>query len=207
MRGDVEAQRARGGEGDRAALVGGHRVDLDALARAHGGNTIRLTTRQTFQFHWVLREDIRPTIQGLHQVLLDTIAACGDDARGVMASADAADSDINAEVAALAKQLSDHVIPKTHAYHEIWYGEEKVASSADEEPFYGRQYMPRKFKIGFAIPPSNMYTTPPDLPREGPLLTPKANGQGVAQPMPGPSMGGPGGGPGMSMGAPGGMRR
>jgi sulfite reductase (NADPH) hemoprotein beta-component len=130
-------------------------LKIDELARAHGGNTIRLTTRQTFQFHWVLREDIRPTIQGLHEVLLDTIAACGDDARGVMATADAADSDINAEVAALAKQLSHHVIPKTHAYHEIWYGEEKVATSEGEEPFYGRQYMPRKFKIGFAIPPSN----------------------------------------------------
>ncbi|MDP9423117.1 MAG: assimilatory sulfite reductase (NADPH) hemoprotein subunit [Pseudomonadota bacterium] len=131
-------------------------LKIDELARAHGGNTIRLTTRQTFQFHWVLREDIRPTIQGLHEVLLDTIAACGDDARGVMATADAADSDINAEVAALAKQLSDHVIPRTHAYHEIWYGEEKVATSdEEEEPFYGRQYLPRKFKIGFAIPPSN----------------------------------------------------
>jgi hypothetical protein len=59
----------------------------------------------------------------------------------------------------------------------------------------------------FAIPPSNMYTTPPDIPREGPLLTPKANGQGVGPPAPGPSMGGPGGGPGMSMGAPGGVRR
>jgi len=130
-------------------------LKIDELARAHGGNTIRLTTRQTFQFHWVLREDIRPTIQGLHEVLLDTIAACGDDARGVMATADAADSEINAEVAALSKQLSDHVIPKTHGYHEIWYGEEKVATSEEEEPFYGRQYLPRKFKIGFAIPPSN----------------------------------------------------
>jgi sulfite reductase (NADPH) hemoprotein beta-component len=130
-------------------------LKIDELARAHGGNTIRLTTRQTFQFHWVLREDIRPTIQGLHEVLLDTIAACGDDARGVMATADAADSEINAEVAELSKQLSDHVIPKTHGYHEIWYGEEKVATSEEEEPFYGRQYLPRKFKIGFAIPPSN----------------------------------------------------
>jgi sulfite reductase (NADPH) hemoprotein beta-component len=130
-------------------------LKIDELAQAHGGNTIRLTTRQTFQFHWVLKDDIRPTIQGLHEVLLDSIAACGDDARGVMATADAADSDINAEVAALAKQLSDHVIPRTHAYHEIWYGEEKVASSDEEEPFYGRQYLPRKFKIGFAIPPSN----------------------------------------------------
>jgi sulfite reductase (NADPH) hemoprotein beta-component len=130
-------------------------LKIDELAQAHGGNTIRLTSRQTFQFHWVLREDIRPTIQGLHEVLLDTIAACGDDSRGVMATADPEDSDVHAEVASLAKQLSDHVIPKTRAYHEIWYGEERVATSENEEPFYGRQYMPRKFKIGFVIPPSN----------------------------------------------------
>jgi sulfite reductase (NADPH) hemoprotein beta-component len=59
-------------------------------------------------------------------------------------------------VAALSKQLSDHVIPKTRAYHEIWYGEEKVATSeGEEEPFYGRTYLPRKFKIGFVVPPSN----------------------------------------------------
>lgn len=130
-------------------------LKLDELARAHGGDQLRLTTRQTFQFHWVVKEDIRPTIQGLHEVLLDTIAACGDDARTVMATANPQDSALHAEVAALSKQLSDHVIPKTRAYHEIWYGEEKVATSADEEPFYGKQYLPRKFKIGFVIPPSN----------------------------------------------------
>ena len=130
-------------------------LKIDELAQARGGNTIRLTTRQTFQFHWVVKEDVRPTIQGLHEVLLDTIAACGDDARGVMATSDPADSAVDAEIAALAKQVSDHVIPKTHGYHEIWYGEERVATSADEEPFYGRQYMPRKFKIGFVVPPSN----------------------------------------------------
>jgi sulfite reductase (NADPH) hemoprotein beta-component len=130
-------------------------LKIDELAQAHGGNTIRLTTRQTFQFHWVVKEEIRATIQGLHDVLLDTIAACGDDSRGVMATADPADSDVHAEVAALSKQLSDHVIPKTHAYHEIWYGAERIATSENEEPFYGRQYLPRKFKIGFAVPPSN----------------------------------------------------
>jgi sulfite reductase (NADPH) hemoprotein beta-component len=130
-------------------------LKIDELAQAHGGNTIRLTTRQTFQFHWVVKEDIRPTIQGLHEVLLDTIAACGDDARGVMATSDPADSAIHAEVAALAKQVSDHVIPKTRGYHEIWYGQERVATSDEEEPFYGRQYLPRKFKIGFVVPPSN----------------------------------------------------
>jgi sulfite reductase (NADPH) hemoprotein beta-component len=130
-------------------------LKVDELAQKHGGNMIRLTTRQTFQFHWVVKEDVRPTIQGLHEVLLDTIAACGDDARTVMCTADPADSDIHAEATVLSKQLSDHVIPKTRAYHEIWYGAEKVASSDEEEPFYGRQYMPRKFKIGFAIPPYN----------------------------------------------------
>jgi sulfite reductase (NADPH) hemoprotein beta-component len=88
-------------------------------------------------------------------VLLDTIAACGDDSRGVMATSDPADSRVHAEVAALAKQVSDHVIPKTRGYHEIWYGEKRVATSENEEPFYGRQYMPRKFKIGFVVPPSN----------------------------------------------------
>jgi sulfite reductase (NADPH) hemoprotein beta-component len=130
-------------------------LKIDELAQKHGGNTIRLTTRQTFQFHWVVKEDVRPTIQGLHQVLLDTIAACGDDSRGVMATSDPSDSDVHAEIARLAKDVSDHVIPKTRGYHEIWYGEERIATSEEEEPFYGRQYLPRKFKIGFAVPPSN----------------------------------------------------
>jgi sulfite reductase (NADPH) hemoprotein beta-component len=130
-------------------------LKIDELARAHGGDQIRLTTRQTFQFHWVVKEDLKPTIQGLHDVLLDTIAACGDDARTVMATANPEDSALHAEVALLSKQLSDHVIPKTRAYHEIWYGEERVATSEEEEPLYGRQYLPRKFKIGFVVPPSN----------------------------------------------------
>ncbi|PSJ41931.1 assimilatory sulfite reductase (NADPH) hemoprotein subunit [Allosphingosinicella deserti] len=130
-------------------------LKIDALARAHGGDQIRLTTRQTFQFHWVVKEDLRPTIQGLHEVLLDTIAACGDDARTVMATANPEDSAVHAEVAVLSKQLSDHVIPRTRAYHEIWYGEQKVATSEEQEPLYGKTYLPRKFKIGFVVPPSN----------------------------------------------------
>ena len=130
-------------------------LKLDELARAHGSKTLRITTRQTFQFHWVLKDSLRQVIQGLHETLLDTIAACGDDSRGVMCTVDPQASRFHAEVAALAKRVSDHVIPKTRAYHEIWYGEERIASSVPEEPFYGRTYMPRKFKIGFALPPSN----------------------------------------------------
>jgi sulfite reductase (NADPH) hemoprotein beta-component len=131
-------------------------LTLDALARSHGGETLRLTSRQTFQFHWVLKEDVRTVIQGLHEVLLDTVAACGDVSRNVMCAADPAESALHGEVAADARKMSDRFLPRTRAYHEIWYGEERIASSAEEqEPFYGATYLPRKFKIGFVVPPSN----------------------------------------------------
>lgn len=130
-------------------------LKLDELARAHGGDSIRITSRQTFQFHWVVKDDVRPLIQGLHEELLDSIAACGDVNRNVMSSSDGEDSAIQAEVAAISGRISDAFIPKTRAYHEIWYGEQAVARSEPVEPFYGRTYLPRKFKIGFAIPPSN----------------------------------------------------
>jgi sulfite reductase (NADPH) hemoprotein beta-component len=130
-------------------------LKIDALAREHGGDTLRMTTRQTFQFHWLLKDSLRPTIQGLHEVLLDTIAACGDDSRGVMCSVNPALSALHAELSALAKESSDRAIPRMRAYHEIWYGEERLAGSEPEEPFYGRTYMPRKFKIGFVLPPNN----------------------------------------------------
>jgi sulfite reductase (NADPH) hemoprotein beta-component len=130
-------------------------LKLDELARAHGRETLRLTTRQTFQFHWVLKRDLKATLQGLHEVLLDTIAACGDDARGVMCAVNPRVSALHAAVYETARRASDHAIPRMRAYHEIWYGERRIASSGPEEPFYGRTYMPRKFKIGFAVPPVN----------------------------------------------------
>ena len=130
-------------------------LTMDQLARDHGRAMLRLTTRQTFQFHWILKDKLKDTIAGMHAVLLDTIAACGDDARTVMCTANPDDGAIHAELAALTKAMSDHVIPRTRAYHEIWYGEQRVASSAPQEPFYGPTYLPRKFKIGIALPPSN----------------------------------------------------
>lgn len=128
---------------------------LDELARAYGNGSLRVTTRQTFQFHWVLKNDLKDTIRGLHEVLIDTIAACGDVVRGVMASINPGLSSLHAEVYDAAKRLSDHALPNMRAYHEIWYGEERVATSEPEEPFLGKQYLPRKFKIGFVIPPIN----------------------------------------------------
>lgn len=128
---------------------------LDRLARAYGEGTLRLTTRQTFQFHWILKENLKATIQGLHEALLDTIAACGDDVRGVMCGVNPGSSRLHAEVYALARRASDHATWKSGAYHEIWYSESKIASSGPEEPFFGDTYLPRKFKIGFVVPPSN----------------------------------------------------
>lgn len=131
-------------------------LKLDELARRHAGESLRLTTRQTFQLHHVRKQDLRPVIQGLRDVLLDTRAACGDDTRGVMASINPELSALHAEVLALAVKASNHAIPKTGAYDEIWYGaEEKGAGSGPEEPLYGATYLPRKFKIGFVIPPVN----------------------------------------------------
>jgi len=136
-------------------------LKLDELGRAYGGDTVRLTTRQTFQLHHVLKHNLRPALQGLREVLLDTKAACGDDTRGVMATVNPLVSKAHAEVYAFAKQASEHALHRTGAYREIWYEEERDPSTVkkvpdgSEEPFYGRTYMPRKFKIGFAIPPSN----------------------------------------------------
>jgi len=128
---------------------------IDNLARQHGGDTLRLTTRQTFQFHWLLKDNLRATIQGLHTVLLDTVAACGDDARGVMCSVNPGLSSLHAELSALAKQASDRAVPRMPAYGEIWLGKERLATTEPEEPFYGRTYLPRKFKVGFVLPPTN----------------------------------------------------
>ena len=130
-------------------------LKLDELARAYGGEALRLTTRQTFQLHRIVKHNLQPTIRGLKDVLLDTKAACGDDSRGVMCSVNPQLSKLHAEISTLAKQASDHAIPKTGAYREIWYGEERGTIEGPEEPLYGRTYMPRKFKIGFVIPPVN----------------------------------------------------
>lgn len=130
-------------------------LKLDEIARNCSDGTLRLTTRQTFQFHGVIKRNLKSTMQGIHSALLDTIAACGDDARGVMCAVNPHLSGLHAEVYALSKQASDRAIPRMPAWHEIWLGKERVLSSEPEEPFYGKQYMPRKFKIGFVIPPSN----------------------------------------------------
>ncbi len=128
---------------------------LDKLAQEYGNSTLRLTTRQAFQFHGVTKGHLKKTISGINDSLLDTIAACGDVNRNVMCSALADQSAIHRAAYATATAISEHLTPQTRAYHEIWLDGEKVEGTVDVEPIYGATYLPRKFKIAIAIPPAN----------------------------------------------------
>lgn len=129
---------------------------LDKLVDQIASPSLRLTTRQTFQFHGVLKGNVKSLIKGMHQVLLDSIAACGDVNRNVMAPPNPERNPIAQEMYEHAAAWSEYALPKTRAYHEIYLDEELVAGGEPEiEPMYGDTYLPRKFKTGFAIPPSN----------------------------------------------------
>jgi sulfite reductase (NADPH) hemoprotein beta-component len=127
---------------------------LDELARTYANGTLRLTTRQAFQLHGVLKGDMKSTMKGMEAVLLDSIAACGDVNRNVMSNPNPVDSRAHKVVHQWAVRLSEHLRPKTRAYYEIWLDKEKVAGG-EEEPMYGPTYLPRKFKVGVAVPPLN----------------------------------------------------
>jgi sulfite reductase (NADPH) hemoprotein beta-component len=127
---------------------------LDRLADEVASPSLRLTTRQTFQFHGVLKGNVKRLVKGMHQALLDSIAACGDVNRNVMAPPNFERSDVLQQVYDHARAWSEFALPKTHAYHEIWLDDELVAGG-EAEPMYGATYLPRKFKVGFVVPPSN----------------------------------------------------
>lgn len=128
---------------------------MDELADKYGNGTLKLTTRQTFQLHGILKWNMKQTIQEMNAALMDTIAACGDVNRNVMCNANPFQSEVHSEVYEWSKKLSDDLLPHTRAYHEIWLDEEKIVGTPDIEPMYGPVYLPRKFKIGVAVPPSN----------------------------------------------------
>ena len=132
----------------------------DDLSSLYGNNTMRITTRQDFQFHGVLKGNLRATIRSLNQVLVTTIGACGDVVRNVMASPTPADSPLGERVLAQARQLSEALVPKTTAYPSIWLEGKELDLNAESataavDPLYGKTYLPRKFKIAFATPPLN----------------------------------------------------
>ncbi len=127
---------------------------LDALARQYANGTLRLTTRQAFQLHGILKGDLKRTMAGIHAALMDTLAACGDVNRNVLCNPNPVDTRVHEEVYRWSVRLSEHLLPKTRAYYEVWLDGEKV-SGGEEEPIYGPTYLPRKFKAAVAVPPIN----------------------------------------------------
>lgn len=132
---------------------------MDHVANKYGNGTLKITTRQAFQMHGILKWNMKKNIQEINDSLMDTLAACGDVNRNVMCNPNPYQSAIHTEVYEWAQKLSDYLSPRTSAYHEIWLDGEKVLDSQDTEvevePMYGAVYLPRKFKIGIAVPPNN----------------------------------------------------
>jgi len=131
-------------------------LQMDEISEQYANHTLKLTTRQAFQLHGVIKSNLKKTIQGINATLLDTIAACGDVNRNVMSHSNPAESELHAEMYETARRISEHLLPSTTAYHEIWLDQKLIADSKkDVEPIYGDRYLPRKFKIAIAIPPYN----------------------------------------------------
>lgn len=130
-------------------------IGLHHIAGEHSTGTIKITTRQTVQLHGILKSHIKPTIKSFNTLHLDSIAACGDVNRNVTCSAHPGESPIHAQVFAFADKISTMALPKTRAYYEIWLDEEQIADKKEDDPLYQDRYLPRKFKVGIAIPPNN----------------------------------------------------
>lgn len=130
-------------------------ITLHNVTKDYTSGVIKITTRQTVQLHGILKHHARPTHQAFNLVGLDSIAACGDVNRNVLASAHPDVSAVHEEIYQTAVHLSDFMKPKTRAYYEIFVGSEKVAEKVEEDPLYEDRYLPRKFKIAIAIPPQN----------------------------------------------------
>ena len=129
---------------------------MGRMARYRANGTLRLTTRQTIQFHGIIKSNLRPAIQAIHAAMLDTIAACGDVNRNVICTPNPARGPVHDEALAMARAISVHLLPKSRAWHEIFIDGTPVAGGEEEdEPILGRTYLPRKFKIAIAIPPLN----------------------------------------------------
>jgi len=131
---------------------------MDELAHKYGNGTLRLTSRQAFQLYGILKWNMKSIMKEINDTLLTTLGACGDVNRNVMCNPNPYQSDIHSEVYEWTAKLSEHLSPKTKAYHEIWLDGKKMIDNKKQdevEPIYGTVYLPRKFKIGVAVPPSN----------------------------------------------------
>ncbi len=147
----------------RARLPGGvmtpaQWLAFDRIASDYASSGLRITTRQTFQWHGIIKRDLKAAIAAINAAMASTIAACGDVNRNVVCNTNPVESPAHEAAYAWAVRLSEHLKPKTRAYHELWLDGEKLVgeeAAAESEPLYGATYLPRKFKIGLAIPPQN----------------------------------------------------
>ncbi len=133
---------------------------FDTLATQFGNNTLRLSTRQTIQFHGILKSGLRPVVKGINDCLLSTLAACGDVNRNVLAPPTPAYTLAREQVYADCQKVAAALAPQTPAYHAIWIdGVQLDLDQAENknfvDPLYGQTYLPRKFKVAFVIPPVN----------------------------------------------------
>jgi sulfite reductase (ferredoxin) len=130
----------------------------DDLATRYANDTLRITTRQCFQFHGLLKGDLKATLQGINDALITSLGACGDVVRNVVCCPAPIDDPIRRQIETTTRAISDHLLPRTRAYHEIWLDDEKVYDGEklnEDEPIYGKTYLPRKFKIAIAYPGDN----------------------------------------------------
>ena len=138
-------------------ITGKQWLGIDEIANKNSTGTIKITTRQTIQLHGVIKSKLKPTLAWFDKYGLDSIAACGDVNRNVMATSAIEENEAFQEVYEFSSKISDHLLPKTRAFHEIWLDEEKLTEEqiAEPDPLYKEAYLPRKFKIVIAIPPHN----------------------------------------------------
>ena len=146
--------RIAGGE-----LTASQYLAHDRISDTFANGTLRLTTRQTIQLHGVIKGDLRPTLQSLNDQMITAIGACGDIVRNIMCCPAPSSDASQKQIMEFTRQLSDHLLPRSRAYHEIWIDGEKQLSThetdPEHEPLYGKNYLPRKFKIGIAWPGDN----------------------------------------------------
>ncbi len=167
---DLRATRRKEGRGPdpsfmvRSRIPGGRLTAEqylvhDDLATRYGNGTLRITTRQDLQLHGVLKGGVRRALQAINERLITTFGACGDVVRNVMFCPVPADDPVTREIESHARAIAEHLLPRSRAYHELWLDGEPVPTDApvadDEEPIYGRAYLPRKFKIAVARPGDN----------------------------------------------------
>ena len=131
-------------------------IALHNIAGENSTGVLKITTRQTIQLHGVLKSKVKPTLKAFNEAGLTTIATCGDINRNVLCSSHPKQSPLHAEIFEYAKDIATMLLPKTNAYYEIWLDGEKIADKELEaDALYQNRYMPRKFKVGIAIPPNN----------------------------------------------------